>query len=499
MPHTLEIHHVYVGHGDATVIAVRDDTRGVYTFKALIDASTSSGHNKLAWYFSHNFGNSDFDLAIASHYHDDHLRGLAEGLGTTIHATSLLDIGGYDLTDIEPNEGTAVPNANPPVVTTNAPYAPAGQGLFDAYRTAVKYSALRPFGALTRHPYNFPADFNRPITLATINNVPVTLTCYAANGFVYGTTARNTGGNANNPNNYCLAFILQYGAFRYYTGGDLGGSGGSYYDHETLLANALANVFPVSGLVPAGHVCAFKSNHHGSDHSNNTNFLNRLRPTVCVTSVGQHKGHGLPGTGFLGRLNASTSPSGHQGFFFTDMLPGRRATANGLFNTRANTTYEAGSGTAYILKVAQHQTNATASIFSVHRFTIPATVPATTSTDMEVDDEEETPTGPTQEQVLVHRALTIELAVVLGVAPDTIDTNRTLGSYNLNQTQANNLAQRIATRLGILPPTLTPTQTLTQLTLAIAPSVPPGSDAVIDEDEDTPLPTMQSIHTFHCH
>jgi hypothetical protein len=367
MTRSLEIHHIYVGHGDATVVAIKDDQSGNYLYKLLIDASTSSGLGYLLDYFANNFANSDFDLVIASHYHDDHLNGLAIGLGQGIHAESVLDVGGYDLTNIAPGTGTAVPNANPPVLP-NPPYLPTGTALFDRYLEGVKYSALPDrMNPIQRYAQNYPANFGVAIPLGTINGVNITLKCHAANGYVQGTAARNTGGNPNNPNNYCLAFILEYGAFRYFTGGDLGGSGGNYYDHESLLANYLQGNYPQNG-----HVCAFKSNHHGSDHSNNTNFLNVLRPAVCITSVGLNGAHRLPGGNFLTRLNATTTPNTNQGFYFTNLGDfgagsNRLTQANGLFSARANTTYNPGGGTTFMIRVGQHANNSTQSIFSVYR------------------------------------------------------------------------------------------------------------------------------------
>jgi beta-lactamase superfamily II metal-dependent hydrolase len=372
MPQTLEIHHVYVGHGDATIIAVLNETTSEYVFKLLIDASTDHGLLNLCEYIQRNLRTSVLDMVIASHYHDDHLRGIASGLGTVIEAGTILDVGGYDLTPVEPEIGTAVPNANPPQNVANPPYVPDATGLFKAYLEVVKFSALPDrMPPIQRNVQTYPGNFGVPLTLATINGVPVTLKCHAGNGYVQGTAARNTGGNADNPNNYCLAFIIEYGEFRYFTGGDLGGSGGSYYDHESLLAQYLAANYPNNG-----HVCAFKSNHHGSDHSNNTNFLNAMRPAVCVTSVGLHNGHKLPGNGFMTRLAASTTPNNKQGFFFTNLgtFDGadRRAQANGLFGARANTTFDAGNGTqnggqTYVIRVAEHQNRTTQSLFSVWR------------------------------------------------------------------------------------------------------------------------------------
>jgi hypothetical protein len=53
----------------------------------------------------------------------------------------------------------------------------------------------------------------------------------------YKITTRATKPNPNpqrsNANNFTLAFILSCGEFRYFIGGDLGGSGGTYIDQET--------------------------------------------------------------------------------------------------------------------------------------------------------------------------------------------------------------------------------------------------------------------------
>lgn len=556
---SLEIHHVYVGHGDATVIAIWDEDNGSRrcVYKALIDASTSNGFTKLTWYFANTFRDCYFDLVIASHYHDDHIRGLAEGLGTSMHAKLLLDIGGYDLTGIESNKGTdkpsnkgtAVPHANPPAVGKDAPYVPKTSGLWKQYLKNVKDSAQREGDErLSRHPYNFPDDFNTPITLATIKGVPVTLTCYAANGFVFDpfkTAERHTGGTKN-PNNYGLAFILQYGAFRYYTGGDLGGSKGAYYDHESLLSATLKQVFPASGKAPAGHVCAFKSNHHGSNHSNNDTFLQGMTPTVCITSVGQHRGHGLPGTQFLDRLAKTKSPSGLQGFFFTDLLPGRRAKAKALFGTR----FEDGGGAAYFIRVSPAQANATPSEFSVYRFVIP-NIPVQppddakppddeddTDTDGDTimddhtttDDEQDTTTddngdtimndaeppddkdntdtdGDTimvaadpEDEQLVLQGLVNELSVGLGRDPGTINASQSLSTLGLVQTHVAEFSRRVSLLFAIHPSAITLDLNLTLKELAEQivqmANLPHGAALAV---ENNPMPTPQLVHTFKCH
>jgi hypothetical protein len=79
-------------------------------------------------------------------------------------------------------------------------------------------------------------------------------------------------------NDLSFAFLLSYGGFRYFTGGDLGGQDhGGYANGEVpvgqyLVAKAGANF----------HFCAFKVSHHGSAESSAPAFLSLVKPTVAV-------------------------------------------------------------------------------------------------------------------------------------------------------------------------------------------------------------------------
>ena len=85
-------------------------------------------------------------------------------------------------------------------------------------------------------------------------------------------------------NNTSMAIRLSYGAFDYYTGGDLTGvhdSGPPWQDVETPVAKAVG---PVDVAVP---------NHHGYLDSTNAFFVSTLRPRVWVIPVrdAAHPGH----------------------------------------------------------------------------------------------------------------------------------------------------------------------------------------------------------------
>ncbi|HEY0066782.1 MAG TPA: MBL fold metallo-hydrolase, partial [Flavisolibacter sp.] len=111
--------------------------------------------------------------------------------------------------------------------------------------------------------------------------------CLAAFGSALSATNKDPqffipwNGSAYKPkseNDLSFAFLLSYGGFRYFTGGDLGGQDHSGYANgevpvgQYLVAKAGTNF----------HFCAFKVSHHGSSESSAPAFLSLVKPTVAV-------------------------------------------------------------------------------------------------------------------------------------------------------------------------------------------------------------------------
>lgn len=238
----LQIHHINVGQGDATLIISPAGK------KMLIDAgNTGQGTNVVRPYLS-SLGISYLDFVVCSHYHADHLGGLDE----VINGLGASNIGAvYDR------------GRNAPLPTSSA---------FTEYETAANATGRR-----------YAISLGQVIDLGG----GVTIRCVATDGYVinYGRVSNAT----SSENNLSVGLLLNYSSFQYFTGGDLGGESTYYADSETPLAPQI------------GDIDAFKINHHGSQYSTNQTFVNTLKPEVGIISVGTNT-YGHPTQIVLDRL-----------------------------------------------------------------------------------------------------------------------------------------------------------------------------------------------------
>lgn len=140
---------------------------------------------------------------------------------------------------------------------------------------------------------------------------------------------KGTGG-PNKPewdeNDRSLVFVLEYGSFRYFHGGDIAGDGGTvggntdpkaimgtgsshastqHGDVESVLAPRMPLMLPaqtawtagVDRHGPAGHCQVMKASHHASASSVDTFFLATVKPNIVLMSTGtkiKHHGHPTP-------------------------------------------------------------------------------------------------------------------------------------------------------------------------------------------------------------
>jgi competence protein ComEC len=347
---TIEIHQIDVGTGDAALINIRDNMN-VIEYSILIDAGETNMNENVIEYLKTNAkqvnGYVYLDYVILSHYHSDHMGGLVGQKETYYQDPSSgkrrkcapFYTGVLGDTIIKffavLDKGPSIPQGDSKLYGTY-------KTLAGARRITVGSSTVGSFFAIDtiKAPQTFPPPlpgFTQGLSLGgfidlgqDINNVPIRLRLILADSKVYypggpGNTynvadtlgalwGKNLRKKRDNPNNWGLGWVLEYGAFRYYTAGDVGGyddsystcisCGSNYFDIETPMALA----FPLIYTAPAnaqGHICAQKVSHHGSCCSSNSRFLDTLKSSVAIISAGPSTKFGHPTQEVITRLEAT--------------------------------------------------------------------------------------------------------------------------------------------------------------------------------------------------
>ncbi|PSL44237.1 beta-lactamase superfamily II metal-dependent hydrolase [Chitinophaga niastensis] len=316
----LEIHHINVENGDATMILIHNTAVDTFPASVLIDGGMKDSYAFLNNYFKHCFKDTmpvaHFKYAILSHHHQDHYTGFKSlGDSAFIQVDTIIDVGGYKFSSAY--AAIAPPDTIAAALKRGGDKPTIKRVYMKALKTAYDKSLLKSRSKVIT---SFPRDIGKSITIGTVNGIPVTLTCVAAAAYTYtrnGDSLFCGISRENNPNDYSLGFVLRYGEFRYFTGGDLGGENGpKFTDQETTLVGGLDTLlhelsysFDATATRDSvtGHICAFKVSHHGSDHSTNPAFL-KIRPAVAIVSAGNQKNWALPNPAFQQRLDTTWKP-----------------------------------------------------------------------------------------------------------------------------------------------------------------------------------------------
>ena len=165
------------------------------------------------------------------------------------------------------------------------------------------------------HAYGWQLLFSRTMAIFTGHDLfadagyelpNFQMLCVAANGYVAGNgdkfEAREQKTAEDNENDYSLAFLLRFGSFRFYTGGDLHGT--LEKDAKTITGGM--EVPLVRGLkksLPKNiHACAVLTHHHGSKKSTLGDFLNYFNPRIAVLSGNARASKKLPAREAIDRL-----------------------------------------------------------------------------------------------------------------------------------------------------------------------------------------------------
>lgn len=299
-PQTLEIHQMTIGAGDAALIVVRDTAllrqalqtnpnivipsnkllwlklaidsnvvlNGTVKKAVLIDAGKGAVQaDKINGYMKKT-GVIKLNYTVLSHYHDDHFGGFAKLFQTYKYYPDTAYDRGYD------NKAP-----KPPPKCRNGYIKLLNNKGVPRIRTDAGITDVR---------------------LGANGGQNIQLTCVAASGYVLGEDIATTPWlGSNDENDYSVGWILQYGAFRFFTGGDLNGLfpkiPGETYLADSLAVHDKSTFTNLNGTaLDSGHVCSFKLDHHGGAESTNDYFLSIMRPSTAITSCGYSRSYFHP-------------------------------------------------------------------------------------------------------------------------------------------------------------------------------------------------------------
>ena len=255
----LEIHHINIGQGDATLIV------GPTGRTVLFDAgetywNSSADAAVVGPYIETVLGCKELDYVIISHFHVDHigyvgyggLWNLIEVQGFTVGQMLHRDYNTYLGTTSGTFEnwkiyleGDGQAKLNPTIAVEGTSQVDLGGG--------VVFDIVTVDGNGSMRPGDFSAD---PVPPAE--------------------------------NDYSIGAIISYGDFDEWLGGDLDGQ---YYTSEF---SYVYHDIEVTVADEVDDVDVMRVNHHGSDHSSNATFINQLDPEVSIISVGDDNTYGHP-------------------------------------------------------------------------------------------------------------------------------------------------------------------------------------------------------------
>lgn len=243
----LEIHHIDVNQGDATLFVMPAGQT------LLVDAGLSGAGEFVAGYLD-SLGISQLDAFVATHYDSDHIGGVDRLVQRGIGVSSFHDRGRWDLTACEVDEDGRV----------NEPQLCQYQQTVQAETDSAV--ALDPGDQL-------------------VLDSAVSVVVVASNARVH----RHDPSLSAEENSLSVALMISYKGFNYLLGGDI-----TEVVERRMVAEARV-----------GDLDVYHVNHHGSESSSNPAFLRLIRPEVAVISAGSNCRYDHPRQSVLDSLKAA--------------------------------------------------------------------------------------------------------------------------------------------------------------------------------------------------
>ncbi|MFP4346401.1 MAG: lamin tail domain-containing protein [Anaerolineales bacterium] len=255
----LEIHHINIGQGDATLVV------GPTGRSLLIDAGESYWNSsvdaeKMGPYIENVLGCKELDYVLITHFHLDHIGYVGYG-----GLWNLVEVQGFTFGQMLHRDYNN--------------YLGTTSGTFDNWKSYLEGEGGTKLNPIVAVEGTAQVDLGTGVTFDII--------AVDGNGDM---RAGDFSQDATPPseNDYSIGAVLSYGDFDEWIAGDVSGEyyessyGYVYHDIEFSMAPEV------------GDVDVFRVNHHGSDHSNNATFVNQLDPEVSIISVGDDNTYGHP-------------------------------------------------------------------------------------------------------------------------------------------------------------------------------------------------------------
>lgn len=333
----LDIHHINTGRGDALFFVLPDGTTMMEDFSGKTvekppfslptkpDASRPPGE-WVARYVQRTLprGAKGIDYALISHFHGDHM-------GAIVDDSPLAKNGAYKLSGItEFTEHLPIAKVLDRGWPDYAYPEPISNATVDNYRKFLDWQVANRGLQVERFE---PGRKDQIALLKAAKKYPgFEIRNVYNNGIVWsgiGNATRNLfpplsgidKGDYPIENALSNVFVIHYGKFDYFSGGDL-----SNQAAETAFnPPAWKDVEAAVGRA-AGPVDAMKANHHGSWDANSIPLLAALQPRVVVVTS---RGEGHPAASTWKRLTSTKVWPGKRDVFITNVGP---ATAQTTYN-----------------------------------------------------------------------------------------------------------------------------------------------------------------------
>lgn len=297
-PGTLEIHVLNIGQGESQLI-VGPTGKTLLIGVSEDNWNTNQGATFVASEIRRITGSSHLDYVMPSHWHLDHMGyagyggiwSLLEQQGITADVLIDRDGGTWvdanqdgicdpDLEVVWHNAGTISGTASNWVCWATDPNTIGGQ-----------IRQLAQIGSTTQIDLGLEAGVTVKVVQADAQGV------MQADGVTPVAGDHTLDALPTSENDYSITIWLNWGKFDYVAGGDTDGEyatsdfGYSYNDEESGVAASIGQQVEV-----------IWTNHHGSAHSTNANYVNTLNPAVALISVGSTNTYGHPDQTVLDRL-----------------------------------------------------------------------------------------------------------------------------------------------------------------------------------------------------